>query len=80
MFCVYILRSVNFKRYYIGHTSDLNKRVYRHNKGLVKSTKAYTPWKIVYTENLINKSLAYKREIQIKSFKHGEAFKKLIQS
>ncbi|PIS41021.1 MAG: endonuclease [Candidatus Kerfeldbacteria bacterium CG08_land_8_20_14_0_20_43_14] len=64
----------------IGHTSDLNKRILQYNKGLVKSTKAYFPWKIVYTENLPGKNLAYKRELQIKSYKHGEAFKKLINN
>jgi putative endonuclease len=75
---VYILKSLKYIRYYIGHSANIEKRLTNHNSGKVRSTKAYKPWKIVYTENMINKKEAYKREKQIKSFKHGEAFKKLI--
>jgi putative endonuclease len=49
-----------------------------HNGGKVKSTKAYRPWNVIYTENYLDKSSAYKRELQIKSYKSGVAFKKLI--
>ena len=42
--------------------------------------KKYLPWKIVYTETFKTKSEAYKRELQIKSYKGGNAFKKLIKS
>jgi putative endonuclease len=75
---VYILKSLIKDRYYIGHSGNLEKRLIRHNKGLVKSTKAFKPWKIVYIEDKENKNEAYKRELQIKSYKRGEAFKKLI--
>jgi len=80
MFFVYILKSIRFEHYYIGHTLELNKKICQHNKKLVKSTKAYAPWKIVYTENLPDKNSAYTRELQTKSYKHGEAFKKLINN
>jgi len=33
---------------------------------------------VIYTETFPSKSEAYKREVQIKSYKSGEAFKKLI--
>ncbi|MEW6652758.1 MAG: hypothetical protein AB1394_04720 [Bacteroidota bacterium] len=46
----------------------------------VKSTKAYVPWKIVYLEHFESKSEAFKREMQIKRYKSGNAFKKLICS
>jgi len=78
MFVVYILYSQFLGRYYIGHTKDLSKRLARHNKGLVKSTKNGRPWILVYSENYKTKTEAYKRELQIKSYKGGEAFKKLI--
>ena len=79
MYQVYILKSEKIDRHYIGHSDNLEKRVNIHNRGLVKSTKAYRPWKIIYTESADNKNDAYKREMQIKSYKGGEAFKKLIQ-
>ncbi|HBU07359.1 MAG TPA: endonuclease [Candidatus Magasanikbacteria bacterium] len=75
---VYILKSLKQTRYYIGHCEDLDVRLERHNKGCVKSTKPYRPWQIIYTEDLNSKSEAFKREMQIKSYKGGEAFKKLI--
>ena len=79
MFRVYILKSLDYNRYYVGHTANLEKRLKEHNTGKVRSTKAYKYWKIVYSEIKQNKKEAYRREMQIKSFKHGEAFKKLIE-
>jgi putative endonuclease len=79
MYLVYILRSTRQRRFYIGHTSDINKRLQTHNNGEVRSTKAYRPWAIVYTEPHENKQDAYGRELKVKSYKGGEAFKRLIQ-
>ena len=67
------------EKYYIGHTKNLEKRLKRHNSGLVRSTKAGTSWIVIYTEEYQTKKDAYRRELQIKSFKSGEAFKKLIK-
>ncbi|MFA7420819.1 MAG: GIY-YIG nuclease family protein [Melioribacteraceae bacterium] len=79
-FTVYILKSLSRERYYVGHSADTVKRMSEHNSGKVKSTKAFVPWKIVYTENFESKSEAFKREMQIKRYKSGDAFKKLISS
>ncbi len=78
MYKVYILQSEKNGKYYIGHTQDLVVRLKRHNSGLVSSTKRYVPWKIVYTESCNTKQEAYKRELKIKSYKSGEAFKNLV--
>ena len=78
MYKVYILYSKLLKKYYIGHTNNLKERLYRHNRGLVRSTKSGKPWILVYSQSFETKSEAYKRELQIKSYKGGEAFKKLI--
>jgi len=78
MYKAYILYSEQFDRYYIGHTDNLENRLNRHNKGYVKSTKPYRPWKVVHTEEFETKQEAYKREFQIKSYKKGAAFKKLV--
>ena len=79
MFTVYVLKSENKGRYYVGFSADLEKRLQEHNAGKVRSTKAYKPWFIVYKEKFLNKILARKRELEIKSFKSGNAFKKLIK-
>jgi len=76
---VYILESIEkSNKYYIGHTQDLNNRLERHNRGLVRSTKNARPWKIIYAEEYHTKNEAYKRELQIKAYKGGDAFKRLI--
>ena len=78
MYYTYILKSQRNGRYYIGSTDNLDERLKRHNAGRNKSTKAGIPWKLIYSEMFATKQEAYRREMQIKSYKNGEAFKKLI--
>lgn len=80
MFYLYILQSIKNSRFYIGHTNELLNRLKEHNSGKTRSTKAYAPWKIVYTEVFETKSEAYRREIEIKSYKSGVKFKDLQNS
>ncbi|QQG42472.1 MAG: GIY-YIG nuclease family protein [Candidatus Giovannonibacteria bacterium] len=78
MFKIYIIQSLVNDRYYIGHTEDINKRVAKHNAGEVKSTKYGKPWKIIHLEEYSSRSEAYQRELEIKSYKGGIKFKKLL--
>jgi putative endonuclease len=75
---VYIIQSERTGRYYIGQSEDAKMRLGRHNAGSVRSTKNGRPWKLVMIEKVSNRAEALKREKQIKSYKGGEAFKKLI--
>lgn len=78
MYFVYIIKSEKLNRYYIGFTEDIVDRLRHHNSGATKSTKPGTPWKVVYQEEAIDKKSAWLRERQIKSYKGGEAFQKLV--
>lgn len=78
MFYTYILKSLIKDWYYVGHTSNLEQRVNSHNLGRNRSTKPYRPFEIIYSEEFSTKGDSFKREMQIKSYRHGEAFKKLI--
>lgn len=78
MYYVYILKSEITGKHYIGSTSDIETRLLYHNKGINRSTKHGVPWKLIYSEKLPNKHSALTRERQIKNYKGGEAFKKLI--
>lgn len=78
MFIVYILKSLKNGHYYIGQTNNLANRIRRHNSGLVKSTKNGIPWEVIYTEEYTTRSVAYKRELEIKAYKGGIKFKKLL--
>jgi putative endonuclease len=75
---VYILRSVKDGRYYVGFTENVEERLRFHNAGLQRSTRARVPFKLVHCEDFELKSDALKREKQIKSYKGGNAFKKLV--
>lgn len=79
MYYAYILFSNKLKKHYIGSTENLEKRIKRHNSGQVSFTRNGKPWQLIYTETLTNRSDAYKREREIKSYKGGIQFKKLIK-
>lgn len=79
MFVVYILYSSSLNRYYVGHTENLKTRLTLHNAGKVRSTKRGVPWVVKYIEKFDNKNDTYRRELQIKRYKGGEAFQKLIK-
>lgn len=66
MYYVYFLKSKKHDWYYVGHTSDLKKRLSLHNSGLVESTKHRRPYDIVYVEELGSVSEARTRERGIK--------------
>ena len=78
MFFLYILQSCKNGRYYVGSTDNVERRLGRHNAGKVKSTKAYLPWRVVRTETFADRSEAYRREFQIKSWKKRLMIEKLI--
>ncbi|WP_297281580.1 GIY-YIG nuclease family protein [uncultured Anaerococcus sp.] len=63
---VYILRCKD-KSLYTGWCKDLDKRISLHNSGKgAKYTRSHGPCKLVYYEEISNKSEALKREIAIK--------------
>ncbi|MEK7585015.1 MAG: GIY-YIG nuclease family protein [Patescibacteria group bacterium] len=78
MWVVYILRSLKDGKYYVGSTSDLGDRLKRHNAGGTPSTRHRRPLEIVYSEECRTRGEAVSREFKIKSYKGGEAFKKLV--
>jgi putative endonuclease len=65
-FCVYILFSEKIKKYYVGQTSDLNKRLVRHNNKAVQSTKNGTPWNLIKYFTFDTRSEAILLESKIK--------------
>ncbi len=75
---MYILFSPQHQRHYIGSTASLKARFLQHQKGLVRSTKKYCPWELIHHEDFATRGEAQKREYQVKSYKGGEAFKKLV--
>ena len=79
MFFCYILYSKNLDQYYIGHSGDdLQERLRKHlsnHKGFTSKAK---DWKIVFSEVFENKSLAYRREMEIEKWKSSKLIDNLI--
>jgi putative endonuclease len=80
MYIVYVIQSQTFPhRYYIGFTTDLDKRLIEHNKGRCLSTKPYMPWvvRVYITFHSEDKALQFEKYLKSGS---GHAFfrKRLI--
>jgi len=78
MYFVYILRSILSGKHYVGCTNNPERRLKEHNNNKTRSLKNRGPFKLIYKEEFDNLSEARKRERIIKSYKGGNAFKRLI--
>jgi len=71
---VYILRSIKYSdQTYTGFTSDLKKRIKKHNEGGSPHTSKFIPWQIENAISFINKAKALEFEKYLKSHS-GRAF------
>jgi putative endonuclease len=67
MWFVYLIQSSIDRTFYIGYTENLKKRIIEHNQGKTKSIKNKIPYKLIYFEAYSNKTLARKRELELKN-------------
>jgi len=66
--------------YYTGWTTDPERRVKQHNKGVgARYTKTRRPVKLIYLEEQPDKITALKRELAIKKLKRTQK-SKLVES
>jgi putative endonuclease len=72
MYILYVIQNEKHLSFYIGITSNLQKRLQEHNKGLVFSTKSKRPWALVYCEGYRSREDAIERERKLK--KHRTAW------
>ncbi len=77
MFWVYIIKNEEKRKYYIGYTGNLEKRLEYHNKGLNKSTRKLK-WTLVYSKEFKTKREAILTERFIKKQKSRKFIEKLI--
>ncbi len=77
MWYVYVIKGIN-SGHYIGCSNNFQRRLSEHNHGYSLATKNNIPWILVHLEEFNNQKDAYFREKQIKSYKGGSAFKKLL--
>lgn len=68
MYSVYLLESIETKRWYIDYTpSNVLERLAKHNSYQVLSTKPYAPWRLIYYEAYLDRRDATGKERFLKS-------------
>lgn len=76
---VYILESLQDGKYYIGCTTNINKRFQEHNQGKVRSTKNYLPWKLLVLLPCETEQEAHQNERRLKRYKNKGIFMKVAR-
>ena len=75
---VYILQSEKNKRYYIGSTNNLKRRLLEHNSGQTKSLRNLLPVVLVFSKGYKERGKARKVEVHLKKFKSRVIIEKII--
>jgi len=78
MYVVYVLKSIIKDYRYVWMTQNIEIRLQQHNMWKTKSTKAYLPFEVIYTENFKDSKEARIREKYFKTWKWREELKKII--
>jgi putative endonuclease len=80
MCSVYILQSEMTGRFYVGSTTDVDRRLSEHLRGHSLATRNRGPWKLVYRKEFDTSPEARRREIEIKSWKSSSMIRELINA
>lgn len=80
MYTVYVIYNEKHKKFYIGQTENFERRLEQHNS---KTLRGYTSsfdglWVLIYSEEVVSRVEAIKREKQLKSFRGREFIKQRI--
>ena len=78
MFFVYAIKSEIDGRIYVGMCSNVDTRIKEHNAGKTKSTKGFSPWRLIYKEEVLTRVDAREREKYLKSGVVKEFLKSLV--
>ena len=79
MYYLYILRSLNTNKFYVGISDDPNRRLFEHNNSSHNTfTSKYRPWEIYYYfEVSSDMGVAMKVEKKVKKQKNRTIYEKL---
>ena len=71
MYDVYILKSDCVSWFYVGMSSNTDKRLSQHNAGRVKSTKSKKPFKLIFTKKFNTRAKArdFEKYLKVRSNK-----------
>ena len=80
MWFVYILKSKNYKKSYVGFTNNIERRLREHNEGKNYYTKRFKPWILLKIEEYKQQTEARKREKYYKSKIKKKKLKKNLKT
>ena len=61
-FWIYIIFSFSLDKYYVGYTTDLERRLTEHNNGISTFTSKATNWELKLSEAYSNREQAMQKE------------------
>jgi len=76
---LYIIFSPKLNAYYVGHTSNIEDRIRKHNSNHKGYTGRANDWTLKYFETFDSKTDAYAREREVKKWKSRIKIEKLIE-
>jgi len=79
MYFVYVLYSLKDYRLYKGFTSNIQKRLIKHNSGGSTSTAKRKTFVLIHIEQFEDKTNALKRELFLKTLEGGTQLKLYLQ-
>ena len=79
MYYTYALLSLKDRKFYIGFTNDLKRRLKEHNSGKNISTKPRLPLELVYYEAHLSKTDAERREKYFKTAKGKSSLRQMLR-
>ncbi len=79
MYYVYVLLSKKDKKFYLGFTNDLKRRLKEHNEGKAQSTKSRRPFRLIYYEAHTSRKDAKRREDYFKTSKGKATLKQMLR-
>ncbi len=71
---VYVLYSTRTRRFYIGTTDELAKRLQQHNEGVSRWTRGRGPWELVWSQAFPDRTAARRFERLLKRQKGATGF------
>jgi len=75
---VYILQSRANGRFYVGSTTDLNRRIEQHARGQTSTTRRMGEFDLVFSQEFATLELARKAELKLKSWKRKDYLEKIV--
>ena len=76
---VYIIRSADSGRYYIGSTVDIGRRFKEHKQGKHHSSRRFSNSEMVFSQRFDRIEDARKAERRLKAFKRKDFLEKIIK-